>query len=95
MPLTEEQINEILGSIEPDQHGGYQPKAFVPKQVGPLRFQRDGPTKRCMHVTDANANFKSGTCGCPAFMTVQGKTICSLHALIVLNTMLVELGVTE
>lgn len=95
MPLTTEQINEILAEqIKPNQHGSYTPPKFIPKQVGPVTFLRDGITKKCVHTGHySNGEHIEGKmCGAPAFITVYGKRMCILHALIVCNLKLHELG---
>jgi len=51
-----------------------------PKQVGPLRFH------------DTEARCASRGCSSPTYLRVQGVPKCGTHALIELNTMLVEAG---
>jgi|SRR5882724_10166112 len=95
MKLTTEQINEILAEhLKPNEHGIYTPPMFVPKQVGPVRFLRNDITQKCVH----RGYYKDGeyinnfiVCGCPAYLTVYGKRMCLLHAVMVCNLKLYEL----
>lgn len=100
-PLTKEQIDELLaGTLKPNRYGGYTPPKFeVPKQIGPLRFKTDRGTKPCQHTRPVGLDevkpAKGYWCGSPGTVEVQGKSMCTLHALIVLNQMLIDLEVVE
>ena len=88
MQLTTEQINEILaGELKPNRLGHYTPPKFVPKQVGPVRFLQDGPSKKCIHsgYYKDGVHIQGGMCGAPAYLTCYGERMCLLHAVIVLN----------
>lgn len=88
MPLTTEQINEILaGELKPNKLGTYTPPKYVPKQIGPVRFLRDGHTKPCTHsgYYKEDQHVKGSMCGAPAFLTCYGQRMCLVHALMVLN----------
>lgn len=98
LKLTPEQINELLAEqLKPNQYGTYTPPKFVPKQVGPVRFLSSSPTQKCLH----RGYYKDGEhvdsliiCGAPAYLTVDGKRMCLLHAVMVCNLKLYELEAT-
>jgi len=97
MKLTPEQIAELLAEhTKPNQYGNYTPSSFEPpKQVGPMRLLA-GPSKPCVH----RGHYKDGehvdnmiVCGAPAYVSVDNKRYCLLHAAMVLNLRLHKLEV--
>lgn len=81
MSLSQEQISALLDKEPPQRGGKVTQKTYTPhpgvRTIGPVNYS--SKENRCA----------SKGCGCPTYLMVSGISYCTVHALDVLNLMLV------